>query len=78
MSTDQNEAVPAPGLSSYKAAVDTTAQHIAAAFISSSSREVHAFARDLAHALQADGIDLVDAVGAHMKDIALRPDDMPF
>ncbi|MER6492635.1 hypothetical protein [Streptomyces griseorubiginosus] len=77
MSTEQRtEAVP--DTASPQAALDVVALHLAQAFIHSGSKEVHAWARGLAHALQMEGVDLHSNVGAHMQSLALGPNDVPF
>lgn len=78
MSTDQIGTAQAPDAATCKVAFDAISLHLAEAFISSSSKEVHAWARGLAHALQSEGVDLLADIGARMQYLALGPDDIPF
>lgn len=78
MSTDQTGASNSPDVATCKTALDAVVLHLADAFISSSSKEVHAWARGLAHALQSEGVDLLADISSRMQYLALGPDDIPF
>lgn len=71
-----------PDVTAYQAAMSVVSLHIAQAFIKSSSEEVHAWARELAHELKCELFDLSEPIAAHLARMALhRPatgENLPF
>jgi hypothetical protein len=75
---------PAPGqwgpdVSAYQAAMSVVALHVAQVFIKSSSREAHAWARELAQELQTEACDISPEIGRHLVEMTIQKvDDLPF
>jgi hypothetical protein len=72
-----------PDVSAYQAAMSVVALHIAEAFIQSGSEEVHQWARELAHELKRECLDIAPEIGRHLMQMtlhrpALNGSNIPF
>lgn len=66
------------GVSAFEAVTSVVSLHIAEALLNSKSDEVRSWARELAHELVRERIDLRDEIGAHLLRKALgKPDSEP-